>query len=172
MRSRLVFVLGTVVAMMAAGCARATQSQLPLASGPLTDSRVRRTSASENVIYSFAGGSGSIADGAYPRAGLISVNSTLYGTTSGAYGTVFSITPSGKETVLHSFKGYPSDGATISDDLNDIHRDLMEGLVLLRGGHIANALWHWHVTHYTHWGRHLSHAQSAIWKYLSRGNGG
>ena len=46
-------------------------------------------------------------DGEYPYAGLINVNGTLYGTTyfGGANddGTVFSITTSGKETVLHSF---------------------------------------------------------------------
>lgn len=60
--------------------------------------------------------------------------------------------------------------ATISDDLGDIHRDLMEGLALFRNGHTASALWHWQFMYYTHWGRHLSHAQSAIWEYLSQGN--
>jgi|HubBroStandDraft_6_1064221.scaffolds.fasta_scaffold203746_3 hypothetical protein len=58
--------------------------------------------------------------------------------------------------------------ATIADDLADIYADLMKGLVL-RGQH-QNALWHWHFSYYTHWGRHLSHAQSAIWQYLSEGN--
>jgi uncharacterized repeat protein (TIGR03803 family) len=52
-------------------------------------------------------------DGTYPQADLIDLKGTLYGTTSagGASGggTVFSITPSGKETVLHSFGG--PDGA-------------------------------------------------------------
>lgn len=60
--------------------------------------------------------------------------------------------------------------ATISDDLSDIYRDLMEGLVLFRNGQIESALWQWHFTYYSHWGRHLSHAQSAIWQYLSEGN--
>ncbi len=60
--------------------------------------------------------------------------------------------------------------ATITDDLSDIYRDLMEGLALYRTGQVQNALWHWHFTYYTHWGRHLSHAQSAIWQYLSEGN--
>ena len=68
-------------------------------------------SGTETVLYSFKGGPG---DGEYPFATLISVKGTLYGTTSqgGAYcsstggcGTVFSITPSGTETVLHSFGG-------------------------------------------------------------------
>jgi uncharacterized repeat protein (TIGR03803 family) len=71
----------------------------------------------EKVLYSFRGGT----DGAFPAAGLIDVKGTLYGTTpvGGAYstyycglagspgcGTVFTITPSGKEKVLHSFGGF------------------------------------------------------------------
>ena len=63
------------------------------------------TSGKETVLHSF-GGPG---DGQVPRAGLVNVNSTLYGTTweGGAYdrGTVFAITTSGAETVLHSFGG-------------------------------------------------------------------
>ena len=68
-------------------------------------------SGTETVLYSFKGGPG---DGEYPFANLINVKGMLYGTTSqgGAYcsstggcGTVFSITPSGTETVLHSFGG-------------------------------------------------------------------
>jgi len=69
------------------------------------------TSGSETVLYSFKGGSG---DGENPDAGLINVKGTLYGTTQsgGANddGTVFSITPSGAETVLYSFKGGSGDG--------------------------------------------------------------
>jgi uncharacterized repeat protein (TIGR03803 family) len=72
------------------------------------------TSGKETVLHSF-GGSG---DGDGPVAALINVKGTLYGTTlDGPYdfcgesgcGTVFSITPSGKETVLHSF-GSSGDG--------------------------------------------------------------
>jgi|HubBroStandDraft_2_1064218.scaffolds.fasta_scaffold02941_3 uncharacterized repeat protein (TIGR03803 family) len=66
----------------------------------------------ETVLRSFAGGSG---DGAYPYAGLINVNGTLYGTTSSGgttnEGTVFGITTSGAETVLHSFGTGSGDGA-------------------------------------------------------------
>jgi uncharacterized repeat protein (TIGR03803 family) len=72
------------------------------------------SSGTEKILHSF-GGSG---DGARPSAGLIDVKGTLYGTTSagGTYnsgyagGTVFSISRSGKEQVLHSF-GSSSDGA-------------------------------------------------------------
>jgi uncharacterized repeat protein (TIGR03803 family) len=63
----------------------------------------------EHVLHSF----GFRRDGAHPRANLIDVNGTFYGTTyaGGAHGngTVFSITPSGKERVLHSFDD--SDGS-------------------------------------------------------------
>ncbi len=76
-------------------------------------------SGKEHVLYSFKGGSG---DGANPYAGLIEVNGTFYGTTnaggdydSGCYGhgcgTVFEVSTSGKEHVLHSFKGGTTDGA-------------------------------------------------------------
>ncbi|MFY9664739.1 MAG: choice-of-anchor tandem repeat GloVer-containing protein [Candidatus Cybelea sp.] len=75
-------------------------------------------SGQESVLYSFKGGR---TDGQNPVAGLINVNGTLYGTTSGGgvycffgvgapCGTVFSVTPSGEETVLYSFKGGTSDG--------------------------------------------------------------
>jgi uncharacterized repeat protein (TIGR03803 family) len=70
----------------------------------------------ERVLHRFVGGD---ADGAAPAASLIEVKGTLYGTTAqgGPYfcggdgcGTVFSITPSGDETVLHTFGG-AADGA-------------------------------------------------------------
>lgn len=75
-------------------------------------------SGAEKVLYSFGGSSGG---GAYPLAGLIGVDGTLYGTTNrggdfssrhgyAAFGTVFSVTTSGTETVLHSF-GSHHDGA-------------------------------------------------------------
>jgi uncharacterized repeat protein (TIGR03803 family) len=70
------------------------------------------TSGKENVLYSFQVNSGGSE---FPYAGLINVNGTLYGTTSESgglpnSGTVFSITPSGKETVLHTFDGTSGDG--------------------------------------------------------------
>jgi uncharacterized repeat protein (TIGR03803 family) len=65
--------------------------------------------ANFQVLHTFSGS----GDGAYPMAGLVDVNGTLYGTTAqgGAYGngTVFSISTSGVEAVLHSFD-YDPDG--------------------------------------------------------------
>ena len=81
----------------------------------------------EKVLHDFGTGS----DGQNPRAGLIGVGGRLYGTTTrGSYGcygssypgcgTVFSITRSGAEKVLHSFSGYPNDGARPSTGLIDV----------------------------------------------------
>jgi uncharacterized repeat protein (TIGR03803 family) len=68
----------------------------------------------ETVLYSFAGGTG---DGAYPQASLIQgTDGNFYGTTleggTSNNGTVFKMTPGGVETVLYSFAGTPSDGAS------------------------------------------------------------
>ncbi len=66
----------------------------------------------ETVLYSFAGGAG---DGAVPDAGLIEAsNGEFYGTTNvggNAYGTVFSITSGGSESMLYAFAGPNGDGA-------------------------------------------------------------
>ena len=64
-------------------------------------------SGTETVLYSFCA-QPSCTDGSGPRAGLVlDTNGNLYGTTygGGAYGggTVFKVSASGTETVLHSF---------------------------------------------------------------------
>ena len=66
-----------------------------------------------SLLYQFKSGRG----GSSPYSSLIlDAQGNLYGTTmiDGAYsyGTVFKISPQGKETVLHSFKGTGGDGAT------------------------------------------------------------
>ena len=64
------------------------------------------------LLHSFSG-----PDGDYPIAGLIDVKGVLYGTTvsggegSNGRGTVFSITTSGTENLLHTFAGGPYDGS-------------------------------------------------------------
>jgi len=80
------------------------------ASGDGTVFAVTKT-GKETVLYSFKGGS---SDGTQVVGGLLNVKGMLYGTTrsggANGGGTVFSITPSGTETVLHSF-GASGDGA-------------------------------------------------------------
>jgi len=71
------------------------------------------TRGKETVLHSFTGGDG---DGAYPEGNLArDAAGNLYGTTyyGGAsdYGVVFKVDTTNMETVLHSFAGYPTDGA-------------------------------------------------------------
>jgi uncharacterized repeat protein (TIGR03803 family) len=66
----------------------------------------------EQVLYSFQGG----MDGCYPTSNLVrDKHGKLYSTTymGGAYdmGTVFEVTRAGTKKILHSFSGYPNDGA-------------------------------------------------------------
>lgn len=82
------------------------------------------TNGRENVVYNFGS---SKYDGCEPWAGLIDVSDTIYGTTSncGVYvrGTVFSLSLSGSEQVLHSF-GYGSDGSYPVTGLLDVRGTL------------------------------------------------
>jgi uncharacterized repeat protein (TIGR03803 family) len=95
-------------------------------------------SGAEKVLHSFGGK----RDGLYPAASLIDVNGTLYGTTEnggahnrcgGGCGTVFSITPSGAEKVLHNFGG-GSDGAYPLASLIDVNGTLY-GTTLFGGAY-------------------------------------
>ena len=87
----------------------------------------------EKVLYRFGVGTSGRGSGSLPAAGLIAVGGVLYGTTAtgGSYsgctssnyagwcGTVFSITPSGAEKMLHSF-GSGSDGSYPVASLIDV----------------------------------------------------
>lgn len=64
-----------------------------------------KTPSSYQVLFSFDN-----ADGNSPAASLINVNGTLYGTTqeggsADSHGTVFSVSTTGTEHVVHSFRG-------------------------------------------------------------------
>ncbi len=103
-RSALV---GAAAALLA-GCG-GSQPPLSLSAQGLSRQQSHAETA-YNILHEFGV---SPDDGKNPSADLINVKGTLYGTTVGGgshiYGTVFSITKSGEETVLHSFGG-PSDG--------------------------------------------------------------
>ncbi|MGB6412333.1 MAG: choice-of-anchor tandem repeat GloVer-containing protein [Candidatus Cybelea sp.] len=105
-----------VAAAMLAGCGG---SPPPIgAAGTLPQSRAP-SGYGYDTLYSFGSG----PDGQQPKAGLINLNGTLYGTTykGGKYGagTVFSTSTSGSEKVLYSFNTYSkdNDGANPSASL-------------------------------------------------------
>jgi len=94
--------------------------------GPNNDGTVFKitTAGAESVLLSFAGGSG----GSGPSAGLTNVGGVLYGTTEfggtlshnvSGYGTVFKITTSGTEEILHKFGG-GNDGRNPSGPLTNV----------------------------------------------------
>jgi uncharacterized repeat protein (TIGR03803 family) len=65
------------------------------------------------TVYSFTGGK---SDGQWPYAQLVAdKKGNLYGTTENGgahqFGTVFKLSPKGKETILHTFAGGSNDGA-------------------------------------------------------------
>ena len=113
--SRFALGIGATAALLAA-CGG---SQPPIgATGALPQSHA---SSGYDTLYSFGKRS---SDGQQPKAGLIDVNGTLYGTTFAGgrtscvdgCGTVFKIKSSGKETVAYRFTGGP-DGANPSASL-------------------------------------------------------
>jgi uncharacterized repeat protein (TIGR03803 family) len=124
-RAGLVAVNGILYGTTSDGGASACGGSPPLGCGTVFSIS---TSGKETVLHNFSG-----TDGAFPTAGLVDVNGTLYGTTSGGgpngsacasapCGTVFSMTKSGKETVLHSFSG--ADGAFPWAGLIDVNGTL------------------------------------------------
>lgn len=87
------------------------------------------TSGKYTTLHSFEG-----YDGVGPLGGLVDVKGTFYGTTIGGgdagscgsssfCGTVFAMTPSGKETVLHNFSA-GADGAEPDANLIDVKSTL------------------------------------------------
>ena len=101
--------------------------------------KTHTTAYTEKVLYSFTGG----ADGGYPNDGatdggwalVLDKSGNLYGTTAfggacgGVEGTAFEVTPSGSETVLHSFCG-GSDGYLV-----------VSGLILDAKGNLYGTTW-------------------------------
>jgi uncharacterized repeat protein (TIGR03803 family) len=86
----------------------------------------------KKTIHLFTGG-GADGDGKVPKSGLIDVRGTLYGTTFGGgdgacgypdCGTLYSVTPAGSETVLHTFTRGSKDGAWPVASLIDVNGTL------------------------------------------------
>jgi uncharacterized repeat protein (TIGR03803 family) len=109
------FALSVCAAVVLAGCG----GSQPLIGAPGAISQAPTTTGYKS-LYSFGKGS----DGQQPKAALIYVNGTFYGTTyaGGVYsdGSVFSMSTTGTEKVLHSFQGgngSANDGANPSASL-------------------------------------------------------
>lgn len=96
----------------------------------------------ESVIYRFTGP----PDGFYPRSDLVVAKGVFYGTTLeggssksksctpyNACGTVFKLTPAGKETVIHSFQG-GSDGYAPDSSVIDVKGEFY-GTTIYGGRH-------------------------------------
>ena len=110
-----IFSFAAIVAVFA-GCSNSPQGAQTLPNGPeiaratgggqLRYNSVRRSSVTERLIHSFGGS----RDGFNPAGALLDVNGTFYGTTAeggvGGGATVFKTQPSGKGTILHSFKTF------------------------------------------------------------------
>ncbi len=121
MRAIFVGILAFAVAGCAQGSSLAPTLSLPNKASGLSGSTGYRT------LYSFFG---SPDDGVRPTTALVWLSGTLYGTTVGggahdypqcqSCGTVYSVTPTGAETVLHRFSG-PPDGGSPEGDLVAAH---------------------------------------------------
>ena len=94
------------------------------------------TSGTEKILYSFGA---STTDGYNPWAGLVRdklgnlYGTTLYGGANGSnFGTVFQLSPSGTETILHSFSengtdGYQPYGRLIMDESGNLYGTTIYG---------------------------------------------
>ena len=91
------------------------------------------TDGTETVLHSFSGRKG---DGAAPVAGLLRIGNTLYGTTfyggTDLFGIVFKLSLGGHEGVIHTFAGWPGDGANpeaglIADAAGDLYGTTFDG---------------------------------------------
>lgn len=106
--------LASSLAAPGAGLSQSLRSQPAL--GPYASHWIEKNAGKERVLYSFGAVSGSF-DGVFPSAGLTDVGGVLYGTTEGGGaagpsggGTVFMVTTSGAESVVHSFMQNTRDG--------------------------------------------------------------
>jgi uncharacterized repeat protein (TIGR03803 family) len=110
-----------------AACSQATEpSRLPYTPAVKVASDGVATPLNYHVLFSFGSVASGSSDGCSPHDALTSLGGTLYGTTSEgghpvsqSYGTVFSLTTTGKEKVLHDF-GATSDGREPQAGLTDV----------------------------------------------------
>ena len=102
-----------ILALALAACAH--QSALSPLPSAASSAQAQTPDSNFQELYSFKG---KPSDGQEPRAPLTAFQGAFYGMTGKGgtenRGTIFKITPDGKETVLHSFTGGKDDGANAS----------------------------------------------------------
>jgi Domain of unknown function (DUF5063) len=59
---------------------------------------------------------------------------------------------------------------TLENDIGDIYADLLDGIRQYEAGRHGDALWAWRFSYWSHWGRHLTHAQTAVYSALALGD--
>lgn len=114
--------IATSAGMLLTACSQSGPAAVPAGgsgalmqqSAPAAAAHLASTCPCFTVLYNFAGTANGATDGSMPSGTLSDVNGIFYGTTQkggtgAARGTVYSMTPSGVESVLHDFQG-GSDG--------------------------------------------------------------
>jgi len=92
-------------------------------------------SGTESIIYNFGGTTG---DGQDPWAAPIAIAGTFYGTTyqggASGYGTLYAMTSSGQETILHNFGSSTGDGKNPRGSLIEV-KGVLYGTTVRGGAH-------------------------------------
>src|SRR5689334_2368498 len=106
MMSRTFSLLALCLALVA-GCSQRASGPLPVAAPQNGIARIYPDFTGFAQIYAFK----PVPDGAEPAGAMVLSSGTLYGTTcnGGAknFGSIYKVSASGKESVLHSFAGAP-----------------------------------------------------------------
>ena len=76
-----------------------------------------------------------------------------------------------RDTYREVFDAYANDAdepvvGSLSDDVRDIYRELMEGLAMFDAKRVADAAWSWRFSFYMHWGEHATSALRALYWLL------
>lgn len=123
-----------------AGCSQGAAG-LPnaLGNGAASSSIKRASTAEAKIVYLFPGK----PDAAEPWYGLVNIGNTMYSTTflggTTDYGTLYSVTTSGAETVMHSFPTGSNDGQYPAAGLTLVNGTLY-GTTSKGGTHLAGIL--------------------------------
>lgn len=60
-------------------------------------------------------------------------------------------------------------GASLTDDIKDVYRDVVGGLLLFQRGEVEDAIWNWRFFRQNHWGDHAVDALRALQRLITKG---